>query len=127
MALRSAKAKARALIKGTPVEAYLLWGWKRSRGIHIPFDNVRNEIYDRQAFEIMSRVLAEDSNGIDVGCHHGEYLRKILELAPRGTHFAFEPIPPMAVALRQQFPSVDVFEMALSDKAGTAEFFYFLD
>jgi FkbM family methyltransferase len=127
MALQASKAKVSALIKDRPAEIYIRWAWKRLKGIPIPLDNVRNEIYDRQAFEIMSRVLDEDSNAIDVGCHLGSYLRKLFEFAPRGTHFAFEPIPPMAAALREQFPSVNLFEMALSDKVGSAEFFYFLD
>lgn len=125
--LHAAKAGVRSLIKDTRVEPYLWWCWKRSRGIRIPMDNVRNEIYDRQGFEIIERVLDADSNGIDIGCHEGEYLRRLLEVAPHGRHFAFEPIPSMAAALAERFPQVDVFQMALSDNEGNAEFFYFPD
>ncbi len=127
MDLRTAKARARALIKDTRVEPYLWWCWKQSRGIRIPIDNVRNQIFDRQGFEIIERILAADSAGIDIGCHAGEYLRMMLKTAPRGRHFAFEPIPQMAAALQENFPNVEVFQMALSDREGTTEFFYFAD
>jgi hypothetical protein len=63
--MAQASAKVSALIKDTPAEIYIRWAWKRLK-VSIPLDNVRNEIYDRQAFEIMSRVLDGDSNGIDV-------------------------------------------------------------
>jgi len=115
----------KAWLRDKPVEPTVRWAWKRARGIPIPFDNVRNEIYDRQAFDLIDRVLRSDSNCIDVGCHRGDYLRRMLATAPSGHHFAFEPIPDLAAALRRDFPTVEVHEVALSDRAGTAEFFYF--
>ena len=62
----------------------------------MPFDLIKNEIYDRQACELMSRVLSADSNCVDVGCHQGQFLREFLKYAPRGRHFAFEPLPHLA-------------------------------
>lgn len=119
------KVNVRAVVKDSPVEPYLVWCWKHLRGIDIPWDNVRNEIYDRQGFEIVRRVLDENASGIDIGCHKGEYLRRFIEVAPRGHHLAFEPIPAMAASLAERFSGVRVFQMALSDREGTAEFFHF--
>jgi FkbM family methyltransferase len=89
----------------------------------MPFDLVKNEIYDRQATEVMSRVLSVDSNCIDIGCHKGDFLRTFLKYAPEGRHFAFEPIPQLADCLRVEFPSVQVFDLALSDTSGEASFY----
>jgi len=89
----------------------------------MPYDLVKNEIYDRQASEVMQRVLSPGSNCIDIGCHHGQFLVEFLKHAPHGHHFAFEPLPDLANALRATFASVQVFELALSDKTGEATFF----
>jgi FkbM family methyltransferase len=84
----------------------------------------RNERYDRETVLIMRRVLRRDSTGIDVGAHEGTILRRMLEIAPAGTHFAFEPLPHLAAGLRAAFPGVRVHETALGNRAGTAEFVY---
>src|SRR5437867_2636421 len=110
-------------IKDRKIEPFARWLVKRSRGIRMPLDLVKNEIYDRQALEVVQRVLAEDSNCVDVGCHKGEFLRQFLKYAPGGLHWAFEPIPTLAQRLRNEFPSARVFEVALSDKAGRAIFY----
>lgn len=117
------RAAIKARIKDTKVEPYVRWVVKRSRGIRMPFDLVKNEIYDRQASELMSRVLSTDSNCVDVGCHQGQFLREFLKYAPRGRHFAFEPLPQLAQRLKEGFPSVSVLELALSDTAGEAAFY----
>jgi FkbM family methyltransferase len=113
----------KAIIKDTRAEPVARWLVKRSRGISMPFALVKNEIYDRQASEVMKQVLAPDSNCVDIGCHKGQFLEEFLKYAPNGHHFAFEPIPHLAKALRDTFASVQVFELALSDKAGEASFF----
>ena len=113
----------KARVKDTRAEPVLRWLVKRSRGIAMPFDLVKNEIYDRQAAEVMSRVLGRRSNGVDVGCHRGQFLRDFLRLAPEGEHWAFEPIPALAQELKRDFPAVRVVEAALSDASGEASFF----
>jgi|SRR5581483_1771588 len=110
-------------IKDTSAEPVLRWLAKRSRGIHMPFDLVKNEIYDRQAGDVMSRVLRPESNCVDVGCHEGQYIREFLRYAPLGQHVAFEPIPALAASLRRRFSSVRVVEAAASDRTGEASFF----
>lgn len=89
----------------------------------MPLDLVKNEIYDRQASEVMRRVLSPEANCIDVGCHKGQFLEEFLVNSPRGHHFAFEPIPHLAALLKAKFGSVEVFDLALSDKSGEATFY----
>ena len=110
-------------IKNTAVEPYIRWLVKRSRGIKQPFDLMKNEIYDRQADEVIERVLKDNSNAIDIGCHKGQYLDLFLKHAPQGYHFAFEPIPHLAKILQTEFPSVEVYNCALSNKPGEAAFY----
>lgn len=80
-----------------------------------------------QMFEIMRRVLREDSAAIDIGANAGDMLQVMVTAAPRGRHLAFEPIPKLAQSLRERFPQVDVRQMALSDHPGTAQFDVVLD
>jgi FkbM family methyltransferase len=73
----------------------------------------------------MKQVLQEDSNCIDVGCHVGSILKEILRFAPKGTHFAFEPISGMYQGLMESFGSlvnVHLYDFALSDFVGTTSF-----
>lgn len=110
-------------IKDTGLEPYARWFVKRTRGIKMPFDLVKNEIFDRQAAEVIDRVLSDDSNAIDVGCHKGQFLELYLEHATHGRHFAFEPIPELAEKLTTKFPSVEVYNLALSNESGEAKFY----
>ena len=75
----------------------------------------------------MERVLRRDSNCIDVGCHKGAVLASIRKLAPRGIHFAFEPLPTLCEGLRRRFPQVRVCDVALSDRHGVANFCHVVD
>jgi FkbM family methyltransferase len=81
-----------------------------------------NQEHIRDMELIMASVLRRTSNCVDVGCHGGSMLRRMLRIAPEGQHVAVEPIPQLAEALRQKFPTVTVHEAALSDQAGMAEF-----
>jgi FkbM family methyltransferase len=86
---------------------------------------IRPELYDVQTIEVMQRRLRPESNAADVGCHSGEILREILKLAPDGRHLAFEPLPGIFAMLEAQFGGnshVSLFNIALSDAAGTVEF-----
>lgn len=81
-----------------------------------------NAGYDEQTIEIIRRVLRPGDVGFDVGAHEGSILEHIVAAAPGAQHHAFEPIPHMAAALRDRFPSVAVHEVALSDADGTVTF-----
>jgi FkbM family methyltransferase len=85
----------------------------------------KNRSYDIQTFKVMKRVIKKDSNCIDVGCHQGSILREILSFAPKGTHFAFEPLPKMYQGLLESFGNIQnlrIYDYALSDTTGTTSF-----
>jgi FkbM family methyltransferase len=89
----------------------------------LKLDLTRNLKYDRLTAKIMKRIIHSDSNCIDIGCHKGEILDLMLQLAPEGQHFAFEPIPEMAAELRARFNGkARIIEMALADHQGTSTF-----
>ena len=84
----------------------------------------RNASYDRQTVEVMFRVLRPNSNCIDVGAHNGSILQRMIDISPRGRHYAFEPLPHLSQKLSERFPKVIVHQMALSDKSGESEFLF---
>ena len=47
-------------------------------------------------------------------------------MASRGRVFAFEPISENCNYLRKTFPTVEVHDIALSDRTGTVDFFHVL-
>jgi len=73
--------------------------------------------------QAIRRVIAPATNCIDVGCHIGSFLQRIVAMAPEGHHFAVEPVPHKARSLRERFPGVTVLEVALGDRTGQAELF----
>jgi FkbM family methyltransferase len=71
----------------------------------------------------MKRLIKSDSNCVDVGCHKGEILEQILKLAPKGKHFAFEPIPSYYQKLKENYgEKATIFPFALSFKEGFSSF-----
>jgi FkbM family methyltransferase len=100
-------------------------GWMQANW---PSRELRRERRDnRQAIVVLAAALRPDSSCVDVGAHTGDFLRHMLRLAPAGQHVAFEPVPAFYELLVQEFPDVDVRNVALSDEAGTTEFNYFPD
>lgn len=84
-----------------------------------------NQLYDIQTIEVMKRVLAYDSNAIDIGCHRGSILIEMLKISPAGRHLAFEPLPDMFTHLKADFgdnPHVSLYNVALSDSSGLVKF-----
>jgi FkbM family methyltransferase len=71
----------------------------------------------------LARVLAPESNCLDVGCHLGSFLSLMLRRSPRGRHMAFEALPEKARRLRKRFPEVEVVEAAVGEAAGEVDFF----
>lgn len=83
----------------------------------------QNQRYDAQSLKIMHLVLSKDSNCIDIGAHKGEVLDEMISIAPRGTHFAFEPIPSFFKDLEQRYKGKAIIHnLALSDKEGSTSF-----
>lgn len=84
----------------------------------------RNQFYDVLSYEIMRKRLGERSVCVDVGCHTGSFLRWMIDLAPKGKFFAFEPLPELYKTLTEKFTSsqIQVFNLALSDCSGVVSF-----
>lgn len=80
--------------------------------------------YDSQLKHLLHRRLRADSTCLDIGAHRGDILEAMFQVAPQGRHFAFEPIPGLAAALRDRFPTARVHGCALSDEVGEASFFF---
>jgi FkbM family methyltransferase len=77
---------------------------------------VDREGIDNRHFELLlGFMLAEDSNYVDVGANEGRFLYHIRQRAPRGRHFAWEPVPHLAARLRATFPEIEVREAAVGD------------
>src|SRR3954454_24278269 len=53
-------------------------------------------------------TLGRDGCAVDIGANVGAVLADIVDAAPRGRHYAFEPVPAMAARLRAAFPGVTV-------------------
>ena len=87
----------------------------------------QNDIYNQQTIEVMKRCLHEDSICIDVGANRGEVLQEIIAIAPNSKHFVFEPIPDLANFLRDRYPDLQVYELALSDRQQEVEFQYIVN
>lgn len=71
---------------------------------------------------IIATILGHDGNAVDVGAAKGGILQKIVDRAPDGHHVAFEPVPHLAAALREHFPTVDIHEAAVADVSGQRVF-----
>jgi FkbM family methyltransferase len=121
------KTIIKTMIKDRGMEPYARWLVKRSRGIRMPFDLVKDEIYDRQAFEVMHRILSPESCCVDIGCHKGQFLAEYMHCAPKGIHYAFEPIPYLYEQLCEKYDSARIFNYALSDKSGETSFYILPD
>ncbi|HET7583657.1 MAG TPA: FkbM family methyltransferase [Gemmatimonadaceae bacterium] len=110
-----------SLLSGTPLEGVARAVWSELRAIGHPRAR-QSRRYDRETHQIIRRVVEPDSNCIDIGANRGVFLSAIVELAPRGTHVAFEPLPDLAAALRRRFPQCTVHEVALSTARGQRTF-----
>jgi len=89
--------------------------------LHI--DLTKNLKYDRLTKRVISKVVKSGSICIDVGCHKGEILDLILQYAPNGGHFVFEPLPEFYNKLKLKYSKFNnIFPYALSDHEGETTF-----
>ena len=90
----------------------------------IPIAFTQNQRYDRYTKRIILKHCKQHSNCIDVGCHKGEVLDIMLQAAPKGKHFGFEPIPDLFEALKKKDRNSNISPIALSNTKGSTEFNY---
>lgn len=103
------------LVMDTPLEPWL-------RRVHGRLARSQGARYDRETAAVMRRVLTPASNCADIGSYRGSILQDMVALAPRGRHFAFEPVPANYRYLAKRFPTVSVFNLALADYDGETGF-----
>ncbi|MCX6276698.1 MAG: FkbM family methyltransferase [Bacteroidetes bacterium] len=84
----------------------------------------KNSYYDSLTELIIAKTLTTKSLCVDVGCHVGSILSVMMKHAPKGTFYAFEPIPGLYQRLEENFnfPNVHLYNIALSNSAGIASF-----
>jgi FkbM family methyltransferase len=103
---------------------------RQARAVHrllLPA-GVRQDQRDTAALRrLVAHLLAPDTDCVDVGAHRGDLLADIVRVAPQGRHVAYEPLPELADELRRAFPSVDVRQAALSDRAEERDFIRVVD
>lgn len=78
----------------------------------------------QQLHALLASLLKEDSNCIDIGAYRGRVLAEIMQVAPKGKHIAYEPLPHMYQYLAQHFPGVDIRQAAVSNVGGETTFTY---
>jgi len=71
---------------------------------------------------LIMATLRRDDIALDLGAHIGTFLGHMVRVAPDGEHMAFEPEPQQAQRLREEFPGVEVSQIAIADFDGTAPF-----
>jgi FkbM family methyltransferase len=121
----SLKERLASAVIGTPLQGPLEWVRRLAQLPHRVRHPELREIYleDSRIAEVIKRVVTPAMNCVDVGCHLGSLLNRILWLSPTGRHTAVEPIPYKAAWLRRKYPSVTVHELALGGEDGEVEFF----
>jgi FkbM family methyltransferase len=83
-----------------------------------PPEPLPREGIDNRAMELLlGFLLTEDANVVDVGANEGRFLYQACMRAPRGRHYAWEPVPHLAAHLRETFPQVEVHDAAVGDTA----------
>ena len=90
-----------------------------------PFALSKNHHYDILTKQIIEKYCVSGSNCIDVGCHEGEVLNMFLKIAPRGNHFAFEPVPYLFEKLLKKYDNkknCHIYHYALSNAEGQTAF-----
>ena len=114
------------MLEGTPLEPLARRVYRKVHSIGRPRSR-QSLRYHRRTVEIMARVLTPASSGVIVGAHRGSLLEEMVRLAPKGRHFAFEPLPELAERLTRRFPRVNVHQVAVSDVSGESPFYHVLD
>lgn len=98
---------------------------KNLKKFPIPFS--KNHKYDIETRKIVKKICHQNSNCIDVGAHEGEILDIFLKQCPNGIHFGFEPLPHLYEFLVRKYHrlrNVRIYDFALSNSDGAAEFNY---
>lgn len=113
--------------KGLPCRSQIMKQILKKIFSYLPFTITKNQRYDVQTRRVIQAVCQTNSACVDVGCHKGEILDLILDAAPVGTHYGFEPIPSLYEGLKRKYqsqPNCIISDIALSNEPGYASFNY---
>lgn len=110
-----------------PIGVYQKYKWVlAARQFWSPNSNwSKNAKYDVETFKLMEKILSPTSNTIDVGANFGVFINGMSKIAPKGKHYAFEPVPEAFQYLKQYFDyaNVELFNVALGDQNGLIDFY----
>lgn len=93
--------------------------------IYLHIDLNKGMKYDRLTYKIIKKLLKNNSNCVDVGCHEGDILKLFKKYAPSGRHYAFEPLPHLykyLLKINKNNTNVIILPYALSDSIGSTIF-----
>jgi len=122
LSVRRAPVAGRRLVKALAARTGNEHRLRALRAASAPYWEHRNERDEAVLLAVMTSVLRPDSCCVDIGANRGAILREMLRLAHEGRHIAFEPLSDHAAELSSQFPGVDVRNVALSNRSGSAQF-----
>ena len=90
-----------------------------------PIPLTKNEYYDLLTERIIVKTCNRNSVCVDVGAHDGKILSLFIKHCPLATHYAFEPLPHLFKLLVRKYGSAcKIFQLALTNKSGMANFIY---
>jgi FkbM family methyltransferase len=120
----AALLRMKGALIGSPLEGVakrIQWalGW-RYRTTHEEVWEVFLE--DKLLPRVLQRVLTNNSNIVDVGCHIGAFINNASKYSPNGMHVIVEPTPSKCAILRKNFPNARLHETAISNVSGSAVF-----
>ncbi|MBA4196442.1 MAG: hypothetical protein C0459_02705 [Chitinophaga sp.] len=88
-----------------------------------PVALTKNEYYNRLTKTIIQQHCKKNSVCVDAGSHKGEILQMMLDAAPNGIHYAFEPIQELINKYLKHFQfEVNVYAVALSNNRALEQF-----
>lgn len=90
--------------------------------LHSTYRHDRVESEHLQA--LLNSVLTADSNCIDIGAYRGRFIADIMNIAPKGRHIVYEPLPHLHRFLVNHYPSADIRLAAVSNEEGEKSFSY---
>jgi FkbM family methyltransferase len=118
--------KAREAVKSVLEEVMRLPGiGKFTRALAAEQEIFPNFKVDNLTYYTLKRLLSPTSCCIDVGAHNGAVTSMMLEFAPQGRHFAFEPLAECVFNLHSRFAgnkNVSVCPVAVGERAGQQDF-----
>ena len=113
-------------VKGTGIKVFCDPADKRI----VPVEILNLGAFEAEEFEMMKRLIREDSTVWDIGANVGWYSINLARAFPKARILAFEPIPSTYQQLLKNIalndaPNLKTHNFGFSDKAGTLTFYFY--